>query len=132
MLKLTFSFLVASASATLLYLPAAFASSYAIEARTSDNAWAYGITSRDAARFGGNKPSDYIVNNVCTPQNSSTTVDNGEGGTLSTRFTGDWSYCNGIVTVAEDWQSNSNGSWWLYSDIVIFDSQGNPAASLSF
>lgn len=100
-------------------------------ARTSDGRWVYSFTTNDAARFGGNRPSEFIANNICSAQQPSLTTDNGGGGKLTLNFSGaSWDACWGLVQVAEDWQSNSNGSWWLYRDITIYDEQGNPIAFL--
>lgn len=88
--------------------------------KTSDGKYYYSINSKDAARFGGNKPSDYIDRNICARQDHHTDVDNGAGGRLKTDFSGDWNFCKAIVQVAKDWESNSVGSWWLYHDIIIY------------
>lgn len=99
-------------------------------ARTSDGRWVYSFTSEDAARFGGNRPSE-LIQYICDTQ-SPVTVSNGDGagGTITLDFSGDWGWCPGLVQVAEDWQSTSNGSWWLYGDISIYDELGNRVALL--
>jgi hypothetical protein len=99
---------------------------------TSDGRSIYSFTSTDAARFGGNKPSEYIANNICSPQQAVARTDNGAGGLLNLSFTGtSWDFCPAIVRVAEDWQSWHSGSWFLLRDIVIYDSDGNEIARLS-
>ena len=102
--------------------------------KTSDGRWYYRITSYDAGRFGGNRPSDLISANICGPRKKQIDLDNGAGGRLKMSFRGDFAYCDGMVKAAEDWQKNTNNSWWLYHDIIIYGSQ-NPSeekATLSF